>query len=393
MQAQTGSGKTLSFLIPLADILDRDSKKVQAIILAPSRELVTQIASVGDKLFENTNIRVMPIIGGANVRGQIQRMRDYRPQVIIATPGRLAEIVFGLEKLKLGMIKAVVIDEVDNMLREPYTGEIQTILEATPIFKRRVDASIVENVNANDLPDEDSLINYRENDEDDRVNHEQPLSKLSNKKRMVCFASATGSSPLVTKFINELYGIHDIVNSPWKKISLDGTASLPTTINHGLISCPRIKALEMLKKTIKSKPDVRSALIFVNDPHRVEIVCEKLLEMGIIAAPLHGDTNKDDRKDILARLRDGRLPLVVTTELAARGIDIPNLTHVINFELPTDAQHYVHRAGRCGRAGRSGLVINFATPDTKFVIRRFGKQLGIKVRDCELREGHVHLKM
>ena len=115
--------------------------------------------------------------------------------------------------------------------------------------------------------------------------------------------------------------------------------------------------------------------------------------MGIIAAPLHGDTNKEDRKDILARLRDGRLPFVITTELAARGIDIPDLTHVINFELPTDAQHYVHRAGRCGRAGKSGLVINFATPDTKFVIRRFGKQLGVKVRDCELREGHVHLKM
>ncbi len=91
-------------------------------------------------------------------------------------------------------------------------------------------------------------------------------------------------------------------------------------------------------------------------------------------------------------MRDGRTNLVVTTELAARGLDIPELTHVINFELPTDAQHYIHRAGRCGRAGRPGLVINFANPDTKFVIRRFGKQLSVKIQDCELREGHVYLK-
>ena len=97
-------------------------------------------------------------------------------------------------------------------------------------------------------------------------------------------------------------------------------------------------------------------------------------------------------QEIISRLRDGRLNLVVTTELAARGLDIPDLTHVINFELPTDAQHYVHRAGRCGRAGRKGLVMNFANPDTKFVIRRFGKQLGVKVQDCEIRDGQVCLK-
>ena len=376
IQAQTGSGKTLSFLLPLADIIDRENKKVQAIILAPSRELVTQIASVGDKLFKNTDIRIMPIIGGANVRGQIQRMRVHRPQIIVATPGRMAEIVFGLEKLKLNMIKAVVIDEVDNMLREPYAGEIQTILEGTPLFKRRPHADVGS-----------------ERSEQDTFGNAQQFGADGNKSQMVCFASATGSSHAVKDFINNLYGVKEDTKLPWETISIDSKTALPPTINHGLISCPRIKALEMLKRTINSKPEVRAALIFVNDPHRVEIVCDKLLEMGIIAAPLHGDTNKDDRKDILARLRDGRLPLVVTTELAARGIDVPDLTHVINFELPTDAQHYVHRAGRCGRAGTVGLVINFATPDTKFVIRRFGKQLGIKVRDCELREGHVYLKM
>ena len=167
---------------------------------------------------------------------------------------------------------------------------------------------------------------------------------------------------------------------------------LPRSITHGLLSTPRMRALESLKRFLNSKPTVEKALIFVNEPRRVEVIAEQLLEMGYVAAPLHGETSKEDRKEIVARLKDGRLRLVVTTELAARGLDIPNLTHVINFELPTDAQHYVHRAGRCGRAGQPGLVMNFATPSTKHVVRRFGKRLGTKVRDCEVREGRVHLK-
>jgi ATP-dependent RNA helicase DeaD len=153
-----------------------------------------------------------------------------------------------------------------------------------------------------------------------------------------------------------------------------------------------MRALEMLRRFLKAKPTVKSALVFVNDPYRVEIICRELGEMGLIAAPLHGDSTKEDRKEIITRMRDGRLRLVVCTELAARGLDLPGLTHVVNFELPTDAEHYVHRTGRCGRAGKQGLVMNFANPETKFVIRRFGKKLGIKVQDCEIRDGKVYLK-
>ena len=387
MQAQTGSGKTLGFLLPLLDVVDKDSKKVQAIILAPSRELVAQIATVGDKIFKNTDYRIMSIIGGANIRGQIQRLRDQRPQIIVATPGRLAEIVFGLEKLQLGTVLAVVIDEVDNLLREPYHGEMQTILAATSVFRRKNVAAV-----GNELVTNNEYSDKREDEDVFESSFHSP-SKVKQKGGMVCFSSATGSTDIVTDFVDDLYDSRDMCKKPWQKIAIDcNNAALPVTISHALISCPRIKALDTLKKLIKSNPEVKAAIIFVNDPYRVEIVCNKLLEMGIVAAPLHGETAKDDRKDILTRLRDGRLPLVVATELAARGIDIPNLTHVINFELPTDSQHYVHRAGRCGRAGRNGLVVNFATPDTKFVIRRFGKQLGVKIRDCQLRNGHVWLK-
>lgn len=94
----------------------------------------------------------------------------------------------------------------------------------------------------------------------------------------------------------------------------------------------------------------------------------------------------------MTRIKDGRLRMVVTTELASRGLDIPDVTHVINYELPTDSTHYVHRVGRCGRAGKPGLAITFATPKTKFVIRRFCKQLGTRIHDCELRQGLIYLK-
>ena len=408
LHAQTGSGKTLAFLLPLLNTVDRTKRKVQAIVMAPSRELVTQIGAVGDELFKGTGINVLSLIGGANVRNQIKRLREQKPQIIIATPGRLAELVFQLRKLRLGMVRAVIVDEVDSMLREPFVGELQTIFEATPLFSRRSPElgdgirqpafpsrmlttssdSDVESILDEDEGEEESFDDDEDVDEEpdtDTEGEDDDDSTLN--KRLVCLASATSTDPNV-KLFAERY-----CSPNWARVAVPSASMLPSGITHGLISTPRMRALEMLKRFLKAKPAVVSALIFVNDPHRVEIIYEQLLEMGFIAAPLHGESSKDDRKEILSRLRDGRLNLVVTTELAARGLDIPDLTHVINFELPTDAQHYVHRAGRCGRAGRKGLVMNFANPDTKFVIRRFGKQLGVKVQDCEIREGQVHLKL
>lgn len=382
MHAQTGSGKTLAYLLPLLEIIDPANKRVQALIFAPSRELVAQIGLVASALFAGTGINIVTIIGGANVKGQINRLRDDKPQIIISTPGRLAEIVFSYEKLRLGQVRAVIIDEVDNLLKEAFIDSLQVLLEATPIFRRQRNALISPSVKSNTIVDEDEgeFVDFTDDIEDDPRQATEPFH------RMVCFASATSIDPAVDAFANRYLG------DGWKRVSVESSSMLPSTITHGIISAPRIKALEMLRKFLIAKPAVKSGLIFVNDPHRVEIVCEKLLEMGMIAAPLHGETSKDDRKEILTRLRDGRVTLVVTTELAARGLDIPDLTHVVNFELPTDAQHYVHRAGRCGRAGRKGLVMNFAMTDTKFVIRRFGKQLGTKILDCELREGQVYLK-
>lgn len=257
MQAQTGSGKSLGFLIPLINLIDKSADKVQVVILAPSRELVSQITSVSERLFRNMDIRTLAIIGGANVKNQISRLREDKPHIVVATPGRLAELVFGLEKLRLGNVRCVIVDEIDNMLDEPFVDELQTILEATPVFKQKSNEN-----------------------------------KMNDLKASICFASATGNDPIVNRFLERL----PIPVSSWQHISVDTGSMLPSTITHGLISTPRIRALEFLKRFLNAKPSIKSALIFVNDPHRVEIICDQLLEMGMIAAPLHGESSKDDRK-------------------------------------------------------------------------------------------------
>jgi superfamily II DNA/RNA helicase len=124
------------YRLPLIDVIDPSSKKVQAVILAPSRELVSQIAQVGEQLFKDTGVNIISIIGGANVRGQVTRLREDRPQVIVATPGRLAELVFGLKKLKLGNVRALIIDEVDNLLQDPFLGELEMLWQALPLLNR-----------------------------------------------------------------------------------------------------------------------------------------------------------------------------------------------------------------------------------------------------------------
>jgi ATP-dependent RNA helicase DeaD len=400
LHAQTGSGKTLTYLLPLLNIIDINRRKVQAIVLAPSRELVTQIGKVAQTVFDGTGISVVTLIGGANMKNQIQQIRDKRPQIVVATPGRLAEVVFKYEKLKLGNVRAMILDEADNLLQDVFIDELRTLIEATPCIKRQQQFLSQSSSNNNDDMEED--------EEQAIDGNESSITKPN--KFILCLASATAKNNLIVQeFADQYCGKYN-----WETVAVPLAGMLPAAVTHGLISAPRIKGLEILRKLLNSQPEVQRALIFVNDPHRVQVVYEQLLEKGIVCAPLTGESSKDDRKEIMARIRDGRLKFVVTTELAARGLDIPDISHVINFELPADSQHYVHRydmffvfvdsltleiifsiifrAGRCGRAGKPGLVINFATPSTKFVIRRFGKQLGAKVLDCEIREGRVYLR-
>lgn len=323
LHAQTGSGKTLAYLLPLTQIVDPLKNRVQAIILAPSRELVTQIQKVAQRVFAGTDFRTVGMIGGANARNQLKQLREQRPQILVATPGRLAEFVFKLEKLRLGNLRALIIDEADNLLQDPFIGELQTIIEASPLYRRNLKKTDIDLHESDleidledvvgDLQDDDDNDdeNIDELDEIDKeifhnnVNSNKQVSNQSTqqqstgqrpldprRKLLLCLASATANNPTVTSFAEKYTaGI-----GGFQRVTVSFASALPPTITHSIISTPRIRAFEQLRKLLVAEPEVGRALIFVNDPHRVQIVHEKLLEMNIISAPLHGDSSKDDRK-------------------------------------------------------------------------------------------------
>ena len=172
-------------------------------------------------------------------------------------------------------------------------------------------------------------------------------------------------------------------------------ARVSRTIMHAVIHAPhRRLALDTIRRILHTEPIPQQILIFAENARKVDIVVEKLGERGIIAAPLHGGkgSEKMDRADVTRALREGYVGIVVATELAARGLDAPLLTHVINMDLPTDASHYAHRAGRCGRGGRPGIVINLTTtPEERNVPKRFADALGIEMHTIEARGGKLIL--
>lgn len=275
-----------------------------------------QIGQVACALFADTLYKTVTLIGGANVQNQLKHLREDRPQIVIATPGRLAEIVFELEKLRLGGVHTVVIDEVDQMLQEPYVGEVETLLQATPFVVRKPAVKVDESRSTDESSSEASA---------DAVTIADGAADHKQDRHLLCLVSATSHDPAVTAFADR-YQTHrsarvsaspsartgiassDVSSDsdsstsrssqPTKslKIAASGGAMLPRTITHGLISTPRMRSLEFLKRFLNARPAVQRALIFVNDPRRVEGVVKELGMAGIIAAPLHGDTSKDDRK-------------------------------------------------------------------------------------------------
>jgi ATP-dependent RNA helicase DeaD len=171
------------------------------------------------------------------------------------------------------------------------------------------------------------------------------------------------------------------------------TARVSKTVLHGVVHVGHRRfALDTIRKILHTNPTPQQILIFAEDARKVDIIVEKLAEKGIVAAALHGGmgSEKMDRAEVSKALREGYVGIVVATEMAARGLDAPLLTHVINYDLPTDAPHYAHRAGRCGRGGRPGVVINMTkAPKERNVPKRFAGNLGIKMHSVEVRDGRL----
>jgi len=331
LQAQTGTGKTLAYLLPVLSRLDPERSELQAIVIAPTHELCMQIVSVIRELTEGGPLFAQQLIGGANIRHQIERLKK-KPPIVVGTPGRLAELISS-GKLKAQQARMVVIDEVDQLLNATFRNEVIRILKAVP------------------------------------------------RERQTIFASAT--IPAEVQDVARRW-----MNEPMH-LKAEGPLKLPTGLTHSYIVVEERDKLDTVRRMLHAYQP-KAALAFVNDARKMDELVSKLDFKGLRVAALQGGANKLERSAVLKDFRDGKIQLLLATEVAARGLDIPGLTHVFNFDLPTDGDHYLHRAGRTGRSGTAGTVVSVVTARERFVLDKFAEALGIPFEPITVGHGKVN---
>ncbi|MCF6303813.1 MAG: DEAD/DEAH box helicase [Rhodobacteraceae bacterium] len=316
--AQTGTGKTASFTLPLITILAKGRARARmprSLILCPTRELAAQVAENFDNYSKYHRLSKALLIGGVSFKDQ-DRLIDRGVDVLIATPGRLLDH-FERGKLMLTNVQIMVVDEADRMLDMGFIPDIERIFKLTPFTRQTLFFS------ATMAP------------EITRITEEF----LHNPVRVEVARQAT-TSETITQAVCEF--------TPSRK---DRTAK---------------EKREVMRAIMKAEGDaLTNAIIFCNRKVDVDIVAKSMKKHGLDANPIHGDLDQNTRMKILNSFRDGELKFLVASDVAARGLDIPNVSHIFNFDVPIHAEDYVHRIGRTGRAGRKGKAITIAVPFNK----------------------------
>ncbi|OCI91168.1 RNA helicase [Rhizobium sp. AC27/96] len=324
--AQTGTGKTAAFGLPIIEMLLKDAKRpdnrtVRTLILAPTRELVNQIADNLKLFVRKTALRINVVVGGASINKQ-QLQLERGTDILVATPGRLLDLI-SRRALSLGQVSYLVLDEADQMLDLGFIHDLRKI------------------------------------------------SKMVPAKRQTMLFSAT-----MPKAIADLAA--DYLTNPVKvEVSPPGKAADKVEQYVHFVSGQNHKT-EILKETISANPDGR-AMVFLRTKHGAEKLMKHLEHVGFAAASIHGNKSQGQRERALKGFRDGEIRVLVATDVAARGIDIPGVSHVYNYDLPEVPDAYVHRIGRTARAGRDGIAIAFCAPDEIRLLRDIERLMGIEI--------------
>lgn len=309
--AMTGTGKTAAFSLPLIDKIDPFQKHSQALILCPTRELAIQVCSEITKFLKyKKNISVLAVYGGQLIDTQLRALRK-GVQIIVGTPGRLIDHI-ERRSINLSTISSVVLDEADEMLDMGFRPDIEKILQRTPASRQTV------------------------------------------------MFSATMPSDIV-----EL--VKKYQKDP-QMVQVSNKNSAATTVEQHYYEVRSGDRFALLQ-SIMQKNNPYLSIVFCNTKHRVDDVTHKLMRLGISAEALHSDIRQAKRNKIMSRFRSGDLQVLVATDVAARGIDIPNIDIIFNFEIPKDEKSYVHRIGRTGRAGKNGLAVSFVSERDGFAFR------------------------
>lgn len=306
-QAQTGTGKTAAFALPLLSRIDVKNKATQLLVLAPTRELAIQVSEAIQSYAKHLkDFHILPIYGGQSMGIQLRSLQR-NPQVVVGTPGRILDHI-RRGTLKLAKLEALVLDEADEMLRMGFIDDVETILKETP------------------------------------------------ETRQVALFSAT--MPGAIHRVAQKY-LKDPVD-----VRIQSKTSTVTTINQRYWQVTGMHKLDALTRILEVE-DFDGMIIFVRTKNATVELAEKLEARGYSASAINGDMNQALREKTIERMKKGSIDILVATDVAARGLDIERMSHVVNYDIPHDTESYVHRIGRTGRAGRKGEAILFVSPREK----------------------------
>lgn len=302
-QAQTGTGKTAAFALPIIEKLDVSNRSPQALILTPTRELAVQVAEAFQSYSKHHRISILPVYGGQPIEWQLRALAR-GVQVVVGTPGRVLDHI-RRKTLLLGPVKTVILDEADEMLNMGFIEDIETILKET------------------------------------------------SQDRQTALFSATMPAPIAN--LARRYMRHA------QRITIASEKTTDPQIRQIYYEVGKRDKFEVLARILDYEAPT-SAIIFCRTKLEVDSLGQRLVARAHAAETLHGDLNQTQRDRVMARFRSGQIELLIATDVAARGLDVEQISHVINYDLPLEAEVYVHRIGRTGRAGRVGSAISLVTP-------------------------------
>ena len=331
LNAETGTGKTLAYLLPLMTRVDPAQAATQVVIVAPTHELSIQIHRQSCDLAQNAGraVRSVLLIGGTATTRQIEKLKS-KPQVVVGSPGRMVELI-ERGKLKTTHLRAIVVDEADRLLQDENLKWIQKIISLAP------------------------------------------------PARQLIFASATIEEQ--TRDVLATLAPQAVTLSP-------GTAAVNENIQHLYVICEERDKPDILRKLLHAL-DVPRSIVFVHRNEVAERVAAKLAHHKLAVADLSAGLDKLDRKHAMDGIRSGAINIMIASDLAARGLNIPEVTHVFNLDVPTTSKAYLHRVGRTGRAGAQGTAISLLTEIEARLVRRYERELGIVMQCVEVRGGHI----
>jgi len=329
-QSETGTGKTLAYLLPIFEKVNVEKKEMQTIILAPTHELSMQINNEIKNIDSNSNmaVRSMAIIGEANIKRQIEKLKE-KPHIIVGSPGRILELI-KKKKITAHTVKTIVIDEGDKLLDKNNIKVVKDVIKTT----------------------------------------------LKERQLMLFSATITESSLNIAK---DLMKEAEVI-----KVKEQNTVN--ENIKHLYITGEHRERIEVLRKLIASINPKR-AIVFINRNEEIELTTLKLQYHKIKAYGIYGAAEKEQRKKALEDFRLGKVQILVSSDLSARGLDIKDVTHIFNLDLPENPKEYLHRVGRTGRASEEGTAISIITEKEKALIRKYEKEFNINIEEKKIYKG------